>query len=355
MLSTSPVESPTATAHTVERARIPANGYEPLRSEPDGGQAPERKLPDSGPVAVGGRVLSSVLGAAPGPLEAGLRMLGAGAADVAGALDRRGPADPLDERDPDYIRETLPALRLLSSVYFRADVRGLGNIPAAGPVLLVGNHSGGTMIADTFVFAHAFYDHFGPERPFHQLAHDLVFKVAGPRALVQRYGTIPASRENMKRALDRDAALLVYPGGDHETYRPSWESSEIGFAGRTGFVALALEHNIPIVPVVSIGGQETALFLGRGRRLASALQLNRLLRLKVLPLAIGPPFGVTVLDLPGRIPLPSKITIRVLDPIDLRDRLGPDPDPEKAYRLVTRTMQRSLTALGRNRRFPIIG
>jgi hypothetical protein len=32
----------------------------------------------------------------------------------------------------------------------------------------------------------------------------------------------------------------------------------------------------------------------------------------VLPLAIGPPFGVTVLDLPGRIPLPSKITIRVL-------------------------------------------
>jgi 1-acyl-sn-glycerol-3-phosphate acyltransferase len=116
----------------------------------------------------------------------------------------------------------------------------------------------------------------------------------------------------MKRALDRDAALLVYPGGDHETYRPSWESGEIGFAGRTGFVELALEHNIPIVPVVAIGGQETALFLGRGRRLASALQLNRLLRLKVLPLALGPPFGITVLDLPGRIPLPSKITIRVL-------------------------------------------
>jgi 1-acyl-sn-glycerol-3-phosphate acyltransferase len=282
-------------------------------------------------------------------------MLGAAAADVAGALDGGAATDPLDERDPDYIRETLPALRLLSSLYFRADVRGLSNIPAAGPVLLVGNHSGGTMIADTFVFAQAFYDHFGPERPFHQLAHDLVFKVAGARALVQRYGTIPASPENMKRALDADAALLVYPGGDHETYRPSWQSSEIGFAGRTGFVELALEHRIPIVPVVAIGGQETALFLGRGRRVASALQLNRLLRLKVLPLAIGPPFGITVLDLPGRIPLPSKITIRVLDPIDLRDRLGPDPDPEKGYRLVTSTMQRSLTALGRNRRFPIIG
>jgi 1-acyl-sn-glycerol-3-phosphate acyltransferase len=270
-------------------------------------------------------------------------------------LHRSGPDDPLDERDPDYIRETLPALRLLSELYFRSDVRGLGNIPATGPVLLVGNHSGGTLIADTFVFAQAFYDRFGPERRFHQLAHDLVFKVAGPRALVRRYGTIPASRENMKRALDRDAALLVYPGGDHETYRPSWQSSEIGFAGRTGFVELALEHDIPIVPVVSIGGQETALFLGRGRRLASALQLDRLLRLKVLPVAIGPPFGITVLDLPGRIPLPSKITIRVLDPVNLRDQLGSDPNPEQGYRLVTSTMQRSLTALGHDRRFPIIG
>jgi hypothetical protein len=62
-----------------------------------------------------------------------------------------------------------------------------------------------------------------------------------------------------------------------------------------------------------------------------------------------------VLDLPGRIPLPSKITIRVLSPIDLRDRLGPDPDPKRAYRLVTSTMQQNLTALGRNRRFPVIG
>jgi 1-acyl-sn-glycerol-3-phosphate acyltransferase len=355
MLSTPPIESPTATAHNLELRRVPVNGYEQSRPEPDGGQAPEQKVRDAGPVAAGSRALGSVLRAAPGPVEAGLRMLAAAAADVAGALDGGGPADPLDERDPDYIRETLPALRLLSSLYFRADVRGLDNIPAAGPVLLVGNHSGGTMIADTFVFAQAFSDHFGPERRFHQLAHDLVFKAAGPRALVQRYGTIPASRDNMKRALERGAALLVYPGGDHETYRPSWQSSEIGFAGRTGFVELALEHNIPVVPVVSIGGQETALFLGRGRRLASALQLNRLLRLKVLPLAIGPPFGLTVLDLPGRIPLPSKITIRVLGPIDLRERLGSDPDPEQGYRLVTSTMQRSLTALARNRRFPIIG
>ena len=62
-----------------------------------------------------------------------------------------------------------------------------------------------------------------------------------------------------------------------------------------------------------------------------------------------------MLDLPGRIPLRSKITIRVLEPIDLRARLGPDADPHDAYRLVTDTMQDSLTALSRKRRFPVIG
>jgi Acyltransferase len=98
-------------------------------------------------------------------------------------------------------------------------------------VLLVGNHSGGTLIADTFVFAQAFYDHFGPERRFYQLAHDLVFKMPGLRVLVQRYGTVPASPANMGRALRRDAALLVYPGGDHETYRPTWESDQVEFGG----------------------------------------------------------------------------------------------------------------------------
>lgn len=53
----------------------------------------------------------------------------------------------------------------------------------------------------------------------------------------------------MARALERDAALLVYPGGDHETFRPSWESEEVDFAERTGFIKLALKHDVSIVPV----------------------------------------------------------------------------------------------------------
>lgn len=280
--------------------------------------------------------------------------------DIVGAIDLPGvpgeppPSEPLAARDPEYISATLPALRVMSENYFRSDVQGLEHVPE-GPVLLVGNHSGGTLIADTFVFAEAFYRHFGADRRFHQLAHDLVFALPGARALVTRYGTIPASRENMREALNCDAALLVYPGGDHETYRPSWESDEVDFDDRTGFIKLALELKTPIVPVVAIGGQETALFLGQGTGLARRLQLHRLLRLKVLPIQIGPPFGVTLLDLPLRFPLPSKITIRVLPAIDLAAELGADASVADGYRLVTERMQDTLDGLSADRTLPVIG
>jgi 1-acyl-sn-glycerol-3-phosphate acyltransferase len=299
--------------------------------------------------------LSELRGTASGPLQAYLRMASAVASDVAGAVTGHAGGDPFDLRDPEYIERTLPAWRLMSNLYFRADVRGLDHIPAEGPVLLVGNHSGGILIADTFIFAQAFYDHFGAERRFHQLAHDLVFKTPGARALVQRYGTVPASPANMARALECGAALLVYPGGDHDSFRPTWETGEVDLAGRTGFVKLALKHNVPIVPIVAIGGQETALFLGQGRRWARRLHLNQLARLKVLPAALGPPLGITVLDLPLRVPLPSKISIRVLKPIDLRERLGQTGDIEAGYRLVTSTMQRTLTRLGNERDLPVLG
>jgi 1-acyl-sn-glycerol-3-phosphate acyltransferase len=305
--------------------------------------------------------LGRFVGAAAPPMEATLRMARVMATDVASAIDPFGladvelPDDWLDARDPDYIRETLPALRAWSRFYFRADVDGLEHIPEDEPVLLVGNHSGGTLIADTFVFSQHFYDHFGPERAFHQLAHDLVFQVPGVRATLSRYGTVPANRDNMKRALRRGAALLVYPGGDQETYRPTWQQGTIDFAGRTGFAELARELGCRIVPVVAIGGQETALFLGRGRRVARALGLDRTIRLTVFPVQVAPPTGITLLDLPGRVPLPAKITIRVLPAIDLGDELGSDAGPKDAYHLVTDRMQETLSELADERRLPILG
>jgi 1-acyl-sn-glycerol-3-phosphate acyltransferase len=273
---------------------------------------------------------------------------------VAGAVQSRIPVADLDERDPDYIRETLPRLWLAASLYFRGEVRGLGNIPEEGPVLLVGNHSGGNLTPDTHVFTLAFCAYFGVERRFYQLAHNLVLSMPG-LGMLRKYGTVAASPENARKALESGAALLVYPGGDYEVHRPVWEANKVDFDGRKGFIRLALEHDVPIVPVVSIGGQETSLFLSRGENLAKLLQLDKLFRLKVLPISLAIPWGLNVGDMLGHLPLPSKITTEVLPPIHLRDEFGPDPDLDEVYGHVIRVMQETLDALAAERRFPVLG
>src|SRR5438045_3973841 len=109
-----------------------------------------------------------------------------------GWLRDRIPVADLDDRDPDYIRETLPMAWLLSTFWHRAEVRGLELIPTDGPVLIVGNHSGGNMAPDTLAFTLAFSAYFGAERSFYQLAHDLVLAAPLPIQL-RKFGTIPAS------------------------------------------------------------------------------------------------------------------------------------------------------------------
>jgi 1-acyl-sn-glycerol-3-phosphate acyltransferase len=274
--------------------------------------------------------------------------------ELAGVVQRRIPRADLDERDPDYIREQLPLFWLFSSLWFRGEVRGLGNVPDEGPVLLVGNHSGGNMIPDTMVFTVAFSTYFGVERPFYQLAHNLVLSLPG-LSWLRKFGTVAASPENARKALEAGAAVLVYPGGDWEVHRPSWQSGKVDFAGRRGFVRLALEAGVPIVPIVSIGGQETALFLSHGERLSRVLRLDKLFRLKVLPVSITIPWLINVGDFLGHLPLPSKLTVQVLEPIDPVQRFGRDPDVDQIYEYVTSAMQAALDELAAERRLPLVG
>ena len=271
---------------------------------------------------------------------------------LAGAVQQRIPRADLDERDPDYIREQLPLFWLFSSLWFRGEVRGLGKSPTKARSCSSETTRAG-MIPDTMVFTVAFSTYFGVERPFYQLAHNLVLSLPG-LSWLRRFGTVAASQKNARKALSSGAALLVYPGGDYEVHRPSWESSRVDFGGRKGFLRLALEQDVPIVPVVAIGGQETALFLTRGERLARLLALDRVLRLKVLPISISLPWIVNVGDF-GHIPLPAKITVETLPAIDLRAEFGPDPDVDEVYDHLIRLMQDALDALAAERRFPVIG
>lgn len=267
-------------------------------------------------------------------------------------LPRLRVGDP-DDRDPDAMREMLPGLWLAVSVWFRPDVRGLHHIPKEGSALIVGNHTGGIMSPEVLISQLAVTSYFGVERPFYQLAHRMVLN--SPLApILRRFGTVEADPANADAVLGSGGLLQVFPGGDYENYRRTSESTLVDFGGRKGFLRLALKHDVPIVPQVTIGGQETALFLARGDSVARALRLDRMLRFKVLPVVMALPYGVAPPFAPF-LPLPAKITLAYLPPINLRERYGDDPDLDAVYEDVISEMQAVLTTLGSERKLPVIG
>ncbi|MBX7433304.1 acyltransferase family protein [Mycobacterium sp. Y57] len=254
--------------------------------------------------------------------------------------------------DPGFTSQIVNRVGPLIRRYFRAEVRGIDSIPDAGGALVVSNHSGGMFTPDVLVFAPAFYERFGFDRPVYTLAHDSVF--IGPLGdLLRRAGVIEASRDNAAGALRDGGVVLVFPGGDYDAYRPSSTGNRIDFNGRKGYVRTAIESGVPIVPMVSIGGQETQIFLARGESIARRVGLNRA-RVEILPISVGLPFGLSVM-FPPNLPLPSKIVTRVLDPIDVEAQFGEDPDVEAVDEHVRSVMQKALDDLARERRFPVLG
>lgn len=254
--------------------------------------------------------------------------------------------------DPGFTRQITNLVGPLIRRYFRAEVRGVSSMPSSGGALVVSNHSGGMMTPDVLVFAPEFYKQFGFDRPLYTLAHYGVF--IGPLGdLLRRAGVIEASRENAGKALRSGAIVLVFPGGDYDSYRPTRTANVVDFGGRTGYVRAAIDAGVPIVPMVSIGAQETQIFLARGDSIARRIGLTRA-RMEILPISVGFPFGLSVI-FPPNLPLPSKIVTQVLDPIDVPAQFGDDPDIDEVDHHVRSVMQTALDELARQRRFPIIG
>lgn len=254
--------------------------------------------------------------------------------------------------DPVFTELVINAVTPVVRRWFRPEVRGLESFPSTGGALLVSNHSGGILTPDWNVLAPALYGRFGYDRPLYTLAHYGVFFTPF-RAALGRLGVIHASRQNAAEALRADGVVLVFPGGDYDAFRPTLKQNVIDFGGRTGYVRIAMETGVPIVPAVSIGGQETQLFVTRGNWLAKQLGLKRI-RMEILPVAVGFPFGVT-LFFPANMPFPAKIVYQVLEPIDVAARFGKNADVDEVDAHVRSVMQTALHRLGRRRRFPILG
>ena len=258
----------------------------------------------------------------------------------------------LAERDPEYVAKVMPLVRKAMRTWFRCEVRDIERVPW-GSALVVSNHSGGLLAMDVPIFASAFFEAFGADRPLYCLAHDLLFTgQAGP--VMRKCGFVPATRENARAVLEAGAVTIVFPGGDHDVFRPTTRANVIDFAGRTGYVRTALETGAPIVPMVSIGGQEDQLHITRGERIGRLLRFDKLFRMPYFPLAFGFPFGLTG-AFPPNLPLPTKIVSQVLEPMDLLAEFGEDADIDEIDAEVRRRMQAALDDLADERRFPVLG
>lgn len=262
----------------------------------------------------------------------------------------------LRQRDPAAIRRYFPMLSWVVDRYFRAEVEGLEHL-TDGAALFVGTHNGGTATPDLYALLLAFTRRFGIESPLFGLAHKAVFKIPFFGRFCAQGGAIPASPEAASTVLEAGFPVMVYPGGDIDALKPFSERHRINFAGRRGFVRTALRHQVPIVPVVSVGAHEIFYVLNDGRRMARWLGIDRLLRVKSVPLTLSFPFGLTIAGVPT-IPLPSKIRLRVLPPIELLEPAAAADDEavvERCYQHVVATMQRGLDELAARRRFPVLG
>jgi 1-acyl-sn-glycerol-3-phosphate acyltransferase len=236
------------------------------------------------------------------------------------------------------------------------EIEGWENIPEP-PVLLIGIHSGAPFVWDAWTVGAQWWRHFGESRKLHGTAHDALMATPVFGWYFRKMGVLPAAPDSITAALAAGHDVALWPGGEVDSLRPWVKRDEATLAGRTGFIKLAIRSGVPIVPIATVGGPDSMPVLASGKRLARALQLDKVARLKMFPIALQAPWGVSPALLP-EVPLPTKIRTAFQPPVEV------DADPERAednayverkYDEVQATIQDGMNTLARRRRLPLFG
>ncbi len=204
-------------------------------------------------------------------------------------LGRPGQLDPRAVRR--WQRYAAPLVRLA----FRPRLRGTDRLPAHGPYMLVSNHSG-MGLAEIMAIIVCWLSAWGTSRPIAAMVHPLSFHSFPAGGWMRRLGAIPSTYPAAKAALAAGIPVLVFPGGDHESMRPIWQARQVQLAGRKGFLKIARDARVPILPMGIRGSHYTAPILWRSdRALAWLLVLPRLLGIRRYALTLLGVLGVAAL------------------------------------------------------------
>ncbi len=262
------------------------------------------------------------------------------AVDAPGAR-RAAPADPFGF-DLEFRQAMMPACRFLHDRYWRVAVTGASRVPVCGPVLLVANHSGalpfdGAMIVtavDTL-----------RRRAVRFLYDRFVEGVAPLDTFYRRVGGVVASRENARALLDRGEAVLLFPEGVSGVAKPFSERYRLR-AFSPGFARLAVQCDVPVVPVAVVGAEEIYPLVGRVESVGKTLGVPYLPLTPFFPL-LGPL---------GALPLPTKWFIAFGAPMRLRaSGDGPFREAHDEAVRVRRRLQGMVTRLKNRRRSVFFG
>jgi 1-acyl-sn-glycerol-3-phosphate acyltransferase len=275
---------------------------------------------------------------------------------IAAAIAERAGKWNLDGPDWEFFERQKYLWNPLMDYWFRMEMEGWENLPDP-PALLIGIHSGAPFVWDAWTVGAQWWRHFGAERPLHGTAHDALMAMPLVGDYFRKMGVLPASADSITAALAAGRDVALWPGGERDSLRPWTQRDDAVLAGRRGFVKLAIRSGVPIVPISTVGGPDSMPVLTRGRRLAKVLQLDKIARLKLFPIAVQAPWGLSPALLP-EIPLPTKIRTAFQPPIEL------DTDPERAedqeyveqkYKEVCASIQHGMDMLARRRRLPLFG
>ncbi len=219
------------------------------------------------------------------------------------------------------------------------------------PVLFVANHGFGGIVDLNVLAVSAVLEDLALGRPVTFLTHQLAWTL-GVGPIVEHLGAKPASRDSAHRAFAEGHHVVVFPGGDLDAAKKFSDRNRIVFGGRSGFAQLAMDEGTPIVPIVTAGAGESLLVLSDGERLARALRLDKMLRVKALPTSVSLPWGLNTgaVGMLPYLPLPTKLHSRVLPATTPEPGEGAEHYAERIGTL----MQDALTDMTKNR-LPLIG
>jgi 1-acyl-sn-glycerol-3-phosphate acyltransferase len=275
---------------------------------------------------------------------------------VAGWVSDRASQWTLDGPDWKFIERQKYLWNPLMDYWFRMEIEGWENLPEP-PVLMIGIHSGAPFVWDAWTIGVQWWRHFGESRVLHGTAHDALMATPLVGGYFRRMGVVPAAPDSISAALAAGHDVALWPGGERDSLRHWSQRDQAMLAGRTGFIKLAIRSCVPIVPIATVGGPDSMPVLATGRRLARLLALDKVARLKMFPIALQAPWGISPALLP-EVPLPTKIRTAFQDPIELScepERADDDAYVQDKYDDVCASIQAGMDALARRRRLPLFG